>query len=220
MAYTTRITENLNWQSLKENFFIGNVKVDGKYVAVNNLDVAIEDGTIEALVVECANELHEGNLYAAYLAWNRNLSSQQTNMKKGYNPDAEQDWMRFNSLRAYVTKRMAEIKGEANNGNSKAYWEYTMEEIEALTDAKTIKSVYDNMRSKKSKYPTVVAAIADYEDRLAVISKKRNELIAAEKSGINKVDEALLAKLSKGNKATLSAQEAADLFAILAKLQK
>lgn len=220
MAYNTKITENLKWQSLKENFFIGSVKVDGKLVAVNNLDTAIEDGTIDALLLDCANELHDGDVYSALLAWSRNLSSQQTNMKKDYHPDAKQDWSRYNSLRTFVDKKMAEVKGSTANGNAKAYWEYTMEEINALTDAKTIKSVYDNMRSKKSKYPTVVAAIADYEDRLVVISKKRNDLIAAEKSGISKVDANLLAKLGKGNKATLSAQEAADLFAILAKLQK
>jgi len=119
-----------------------------------------------------------------------------------------------------ASKKMVEVKGASANGNAKSFWEYTMEEIEALTDAKTIESVYANMRSKKSKYPTVVAAIADYEDRLAAISTKRNALIAAEKSGLNKVDKALLDKLGTGSKAVLTAQQAADLFAILAKLQR
>ena len=49
-----KITKNLEWKALKENYKIGQVRVGKKFVSVNELADAIADGEIQALLQQCA----------------------------------------------------------------------------------------------------------------------------------------------------------------------
>ena len=102
MTRTTRITEQLNWSSYKETYFIGSRNVeelvrDGNGAViiennqpkvakvskfVNELQEAIDAGVFDTLVQECAAKYHDGNVQAVYASMARNLDSQRHNMKE------------------------------------------------------------------------------------------------------------------------------------------
>lgn len=227
MNQNTRLIEAMSWQSLKERYFIGTMRVNGKPEQINQLADAIAAGELDALVAQCAEKYHAGNVYKVYTAWSKNLSSMQTNMKKkAYLANADAEWTRYRVLRDFVTNRMTELKGSGRSGNSKSFWQWTLEEIEAIPmdDIRTIKSVRDNMASKKSKYPHIVAETPDFEARLAAVCTKYSAamklLQEKENEKAVEVDATLLAKLSKGGSAVLSKAEAAQLAEILKKLSK
>ena len=227
----TRLTEAMSWRALKERYFIGEMRINDKVEKINQLADAINNGEIDKMAAECAEQLHGGDLYSVYTAWSKNLSSMQTNMKKKpYLSNATAEWTRYNTLRDYVSKKMSELKGSGRSGNSKAYWQWTVEEINAIpvSDLRTIKSVYDNMASKRSKYPELVASDPTFAERSKAASVKYSaakkyaaEQQAAEqevkidKAVLQKIDKSLLAKLSKGSNASLSKAEAAVLAEIL-----
>ena len=223
MNKNTRLIEAMSWQSLKEKYFIGTMNINGKPEKINQLADAIEAGELDALVKECADKYHDGDIYQVYVAWSKNLSSMQTNMKKkAYIANADIEWTRYNVLRAFVTSRMEGLKGTGRAGNSKAYWQWTIEEIEAIPveDLRTIKSVYDNMASKKSKYPELIEELDDFDARFAAATAKYSAAKKAAKAAQISVDDSLLAKLTKGGSAVLTKAEAQQLAEILQKLNK
>lgn len=217
---TCKVITELTWEALRNNYRIGTVKIGGKNIEVNELNEAIEDGTLDATMQKCADELHEGDLYSALLAFSRNLSSKATNMKKStYSTTTKVDKIMYELLRDYTDKKMAEVKGSARSGNSKSYWQYTKEEIEAADSLQLITSIYNLMASMKSKYPELVAKVPDFEERKALVSKKKSEMLKALKNPANTVGDTLMTKLAGGKKTTLSAEEAATLANLLAKLK-
>ena len=223
MNKNTRLIEAMSWQSLKEKYFIGTMNINGKPEKINQLADAVEAGELDAMVKECADKFHDGDVYQVYVAWSKNLSSMQTNMKKkAYIANADIEWARYNVLRAFVTSRMESLKGTGRAGNSKAYWQWTLEEIDAIPveDLRTIKSVYDNMASKKSKYPELIKELDDFDARFAAATAKYSAAKKAAKEVQVSVDDSLLAKLTKGGSAVLSKAEAQQLAEILQKLNK
>lgn len=227
------ITEAMSFQNISNTFMIGKVKINGIVTEVNQLQDAIEDGTIDAMVVEAANTLHDGDLYRAYAEWSRVLSSTQTNLRKATTrTNITRDWTQYNLLREYVTKRMAELKGSNRTGvaraNKKPFWAWTIEEIEAipLDDLKTAKSVYDNMASKKAKYPEKIEDMGEYlrifdvaSAKLSACKKYAKQAKQAPAIEVN-LGDSTMTKLSKGGKVTLSGAEAAELMELIKKLQK
>lgn len=221
MSTNTRITPELGWEAMRGAFRIGAIKLDGKTIEVNELAIAIEDGTLDAMMKTCADNLHAGDVYSALLAFSKNLSSKKCNLKKQpRNINTGVDKTMLELLTGYTSAKMAELKGSSRSGNSKAYWQYTMEEIEACNEYATIKSIYENMCSVASKYPERIESVDDFQAKKEFVAKKRSEMLKAQKNTPAKVDDALLAKLAGGKKTTLSADQAAFLADLLAKLQK
>jgi len=227
MTYrTTKTTEDLTWQNLRENFFIGSIMVDGKEVHVDKLSEAIANGTMDALVEDCAKEYHNGSKHEVYKSMLRRLSSQLTNMnKRSFIPHKDIEMKRYNILNEYATKgRLAtEHDAQAAAGKTRAsYWQWSMEDINALelTDLRTICSVYDNMRSKKSKEPDVIAQYPDFMARLDRVSEIRSNALRLSKQKKIELPDTLAAKLAKGSATTLSAAEIAQLAELVKALNK
>jgi hypothetical protein len=219
---TIRITESLKWQALEARYYIGNVVVDGKSRFVNALKDAIDDGSFEKLVQECADELHEGNLYEAYTYVAKNLSSFKTNSKKApANSKAKINLIRYELLHEHVSKRMKELDAGNHNGGEKAGWRYTVADAEAITTLKTATSVYNLMHSQKTKYPESLIENPEFDAALRIVSAKRTAMLkAAKTTSVPKIPAHIADKLAKGTKATLSAAEAAELFKILEAIEK
>lgn len=214
-AKNTRITSDLYWVALRYRFH-----------TIELLKNAIEDGTIEGMLKACAESVYGGEFKLAIDAMRKNLSSQQTNMKKAsYVPiEAKDDWTRYELLWNYTGKLAESVKpvieGLPVSTKAKSRWQLTREEIESIpkNDFKALDSVYQNMQSAKSKYPEDVEAqigMTEFMDRLAIVSKLRSAARAEVKAAENKVSDATLTKLSKGGKTTLTAAEVAELMKAL-----
>lgn len=221
----TKITEALSWQGLKDSFFVGSLSIteNGKSrdVQIDKLSEAVKNGTLDKLVVECADLFHDGDVYEVFKTLSRNLSSQLCNMaKKSFVPHKDIEEKRYQILHAWVESRMKQHKAAAT-GNAKSYWQWTMEEINKLdpaTDARTIKSIYDTMMSVKSKYPENAAKDTTFAARLEVVSKMHSQAKKLAKSPVPVVDASLIEKLSTGS--SLTAEEAVKLAEILKNLGK
>lgn len=173
---TKKITENLKWASIKERYFMGEMLVDGKTVKVDQLTAAFVDGTFWNEIVECADALYEGNTYEVLLCMSKNLSSILVNI--GKRPDSAtkaKDLRRCDMLRNFIKAKMDEDR-KSRTTSDKAYWQWTLEEIEAipLSDYRTIKSVYDNMASRKAKYPDAILDMDDFMMRYKAVSAKKS----------------------------------------------
>lgn len=216
---TVRINDELNWVALRYRFY----KVD-------MLKAAIEDGTLEAMLKDCADKLYAGDLTEVVKMMRRNLSSQHTNMKKAkyVAPEAKDDWARYELLWAYTGKLAEDSKPVVHNlpvsTKAKARWMLTVEEMDQIPadDFTTLDSIYQNMASKLAKKPadiTAVMTMADWNTRWAHISELRSAARKAQKATESKVavSDALLQKLQKGGKATLTAEEVAELQKIFNK---
>lgn len=217
---TKKLIDELSWSYLKAEFII-KLNADNS-VKIDELTAAIEDGTIMARVRKCADELHNGDVYAVLANWSRVLSSMKTNMgyrvSKGYFPQRKVEELRYTILRNFVSSEMAKIKA-AVNGTAKPYWQWTLEEIEAIpvSNIKLAASIYNTMQSKKSKYPEVVAEIPDFEVRMKAASAKYSAAKRAEKAGMTG---SLVEKLAKGGVTTLSEDEVKQLQNLLKQLNK
>lgn len=173
---TSRISESLSWAALKEEYFIGEVALNGKTVKVNKLQEAFEDGSFWDRIESCADAMYGGNTYAVLLSISKNLSSSLVNItKRPGSPSKTRDKERCLQLRDYVSSKMAEGK-QSRVTSDKAYWQYTHEEIDAIPmdDIKTLKSVYDAMASRKAKYPDAIPDMADFMSRYKAVSLKKS----------------------------------------------
>ena len=218
---TKKITEALTWNAIREHYYIGSVRTaDGKYVKVNNLQDAIDNGELLDEVKACAAKFHSGDLYAVLTQLSKNLSSQKTNMKKkAYDPNKDSEEIRWQLLRSFVDTQMSLCKSSVRNGSSSAYWSWSIEEIDAAgDDIKTLSSVYNNMASRKSKYPEQIGDMDEFCARMKYVSKKLSAV--KKKASTPTIDSSTIAKLSKGTKASLSAEEALQLAKLLESLGK
>lgn len=238
MSRTTRITEQLNWSSYKETYFIGtrlseelardsagNVliekgqpKVIKATKFVNELQEAIDSGEFDQLIQQCAEQYHGGNVQAVLTAMSRNLDSQRHNMKeRSYAPNRRIDEIRLETMTIFVNSRR-EAKTRAKEGLPQ--WAYGQAEIDAIDDVaklqKVINSINDVCCDK---------AHGGYEKYLGAnyveIAKVNREYARKRKAELeakaNAVDPDILGKLAKGSKVTLTADQAAQLLKLLGK---
>lgn len=221
-AKTMRITNELYWVALRYRFY-----------TVEMLKTAIEDGTLEAMLKKCADEMYGGELKLAVDAMKKNLSSQQTNMKKAevVAPEAKDDWKRYQLLWDYALKLSETIKPTVANlpatTKAKARWQLTKEEIDMIPkdDYNTLDSIYQNMMSKKSKKPEVIEetiGMKEFLDRLDYVSKLRSAAESTKKVAATQlnVSETIMTKLGKGGKTTLTEAEVNELLTLFNKVQK
>lgn len=141
-------------------------------------------------------------------------------------PEAKDDWTRYDMLWSYTGDLMNAVKPTVANlpasTKAKARWQLTIEEMNEIPtdDYKALDSIYQNMASKMSKKPDAIEEIMtleEYNARFEHISKLRStarQLDKVVKAQVN-CSETILAKLSKGTKATLSAGEVAELLSVL-----
>lgn len=238
MNRTTRTTEQLSWASYKETYFIGQrmvedlerdsagnvVLVDGQPKVtkvtkfINELQDAIDDGTFDALVKECADVYHGGNVQAVYTAMARNLDSQRHNMKeRTYAPNRKIDEIRLDTMTAFINDRR-EAKTRAKG--SVPQWAYGPAEIDTIDDVDALQKVINSINDV-----CCDKAHGGYEKRLGdnyvEVAKVNREYARKRKSELeakkNAIDPAIIDKLSKGSKVTLTADQAAQLMKLLGK---
>ena len=176
-----RITENLSWNSIKENYLIGEVVIAGKTVQVNALKEAIDSGAFKQLIVDCADAMYAGDIVPVLQALKHNLSSARTNTKKRPDtPTKAKDLDRIELVWNYV----AELLGSAptatatrQNKSGKVYWTWSLDEINAvpIEDVRTLQSIRDNMASAKSKYPENIEDMDEFLMRYRVACQRYSE---------------------------------------------
>jgi len=207
-----KITKELEWKELSTKFTIGNVSYKGKSLKVNELEDAIKDGTLAKMVQEAADKLHGGDTHAVYTQLGRNLSSWLCNSKKAdYKPNAANDQIRYNLLKDFVDEGMKNAK-VATGGSSKAYWQFSLKEINSITEFRVAKSVYDCIASYKQKYvdkDTQKEVYDELTDRQKAARVMMNSLKPAEPA----VDQAVVDKL----KEALSDEEFQKILSYLKK---
>lgn len=224
---TNRTTENLSWTSLKERFPIGTVTVDKKEIKFNKLKDACDDGTIKGYIQECADEVYGGDFLRALMVFKKNLSSVYVNIKKRPgSATQQQDKARCELLREHCDALEAEAK-QTRAIPCKAYWQWTMDEIKSIADddVSTLASVYNNMASKRAKYPELVVTIEDFDERFKFVSAKKSAAEKAKKLAASKpeIDQKLLAKVLKasdGGKVTINKEEGEMLKKLLESIGK
>lgn len=266
---TKKTTEDLNLTNLQRRFFIGERMDDdgnGKLITkkVNLLKYALEDGSFLALVNQCANDMHNGDVRPVYAALKRNIQSKQSHLRKEkidgtYNPRSPYETEFCTMLDEFIDKQLNALPEKSEDPmfavtNGLARWKLSIADIDKFdkSDVETFRSIYNNMATAKSRmvdqivehYWTEVKkdakglakdkqlvsedrkdeaeAVRDFQVRYAYVSKLKS---AAEKSAKNpkpevKVSDSLKAKLAKGGKATLSADEALELAELLKKFQQ
>jgi len=215
-----KLTKELYWESLKQEFIMVYAYHDDKQVYIDNLTPAIETGIMDKLVEDCADLLHEGNLHTAYKALDANLRSKKCNMKKAPElPSKQHDKRRLSIMQEYVAKKLTETAptAKATRLNDKPQWAYGPEEIDKIGDIQQLQKVINSINDAVSKVG------AQYEARLGedyqeiaranrTYARKRMEKL--KKAVPTNADE-LLAKIQKGGKVVLSANEAAALAKFL-----
>lgn len=211
---TTKITANLSFASLRETFPIGQVKVNGQFVQVNALQDAIDDGTIKAMMQECADQLYKGDLNEVIRIMKRNMSSMLTNLKKSpvQGNAVALDKKRVEMLRTFLDSLAGEAKKA--KGTDKTAHSYTMEEIEAIdpSDYKLLDHIYQGMMSYKARYRDRITDEAEFLARLDRVSDKRSAAKKAAKKSSESAEQnaaldAVIEKL-KSNKLTKAEKQA------------
>ncbi len=192
----------LQWTALKEEYFVGTLRVDGEVIEVNELADAIAAGELGAILKESAEMFHNGNEVAALNSFSRLVSSMKTNIKKAeYRPSMRTDIVRIELLEKFIASERAATA-------TKPKWQWTADEITSLEEAN---SVYNNMASIKSKYPERIQDMDEFEDRFEQVSLKRTAMKKADA-----LPDSLIDKLTSG-KAILSKAEAEALLKLLRK---
>lgn len=239
MARTTKITEQLHWTALREEFPIGmrtseelmrdaNGKIvlkDGNPVvvkinkAVNELQDAIDDGRLDALVAEAANKYHNGDIQGVLAAIAKDLASKRYHLKDAYADSVKKiDEIRLDTLDKYVKSRRT---SDTRSTDGLPQWAYGTTEIDAIDDPaklqKIINSINDVCCGKAGSsyikylgedYLTVAKANREY-------ARKRKTALETSKSAL---DPELIAKLSAGKgKVQLTADQAAAIMKLLGK---
>jgi len=215
-----KLTTELYWESLKQEFIMGYAYHDNKQVYIDNLTPAIKEGILDRLVEECADLLHDGCLRSAYKALDANLRSKKCNMKKAPElPSKQHDKKRLDIMQAYVAGKLAELApvSRTTRLNDKPQWAYGPDEIDKIDDIQQLQKVINSINDAVSKVG------AQYEARLGedyqeiarenrTYARKRMEKL--KKAVPTNADE-LLAKIQGGKRVVLSAAEAAALAKFL-----
>lgn len=227
---TTRISENLSWTALKENFYIGSITVGGQKLTVNKLQDAIDDGTLKQMLIECADEYHDGDLVAVLNILKRNLSSQLCNMRKrasaGYTSNYETDKIRYETLKTFVDGLMSEhVKPKSGISANKPQWAYGPEEIDQIDDPellrKVINSIADPCSDGKNPAPYIARFGENYREIVIANREYARERLAKLKAEASKpkVSDALQQKILNGN-GRLTKAELEELTELLKRLER
>lgn len=165
---------------------------------INGLEEAINNGTLNNLVIESANANTEGNVSEVVKALKKCLASYKVNVKKASGHiDMQIEALRIATLEAWLNSYSTgstvknECYGRVDNG--KAKWDVTAAEITALVDAaentlpaleecyKAVNSIYNCIASKLSKeLNDAEAMLREYKVRTAGMQADATKLAALE----------------------------------------
>ena len=165
---------------------------------INGLEEAINNGTLNNLVIESANANTEGNVSEVVKALKKCLASYKVNVKKASGHiDMQIEALRIATLEAWLNSYSTgstvknERYGRVDNG--KAKWDVTAAEITALIDAaentlpalegcyKAVNSIYNCIASKLSKeLNDAEAMLREYRVRTAGKQVDATKLAALE----------------------------------------
>ena len=165
---------------------------------INGLEEAINNGTLNNLVIESANANTEGNVSEVVKALKKCLASYKVNVKKASGHiDMQIEALRIATLEAWLNSYSTgsavknERYGRVDNG--KAKWDVTAAEITALVDAaentlpaleecyKAVNSIYNCIASKLSKeLNDAEAMLREYKVRTAGKQVDATKLAALE----------------------------------------
>lgn len=193
---------------------------------VDKLAAAIEDGTVDNILRECADVMYGGDMKPVRAQFGRVIASQKCNAdKRGINTLIDRrrkDAIML--LEAYHKKAI-------NTGDvrTRSGFKYTKEEVDALVAADNVEELqhfYNNIHSlvDKSISGLAMSQLTDKQkDRIAVkeyVSEQLSKVKARRKAnGLNQtgVSERLLNKLNSGKATSLSKADVAELLKILGK---
>lgn len=193
---------------------------------VDRLAAAIEDGTIDSILQECADTMYGGDMRPVRAQFGRVIASQKCNAdKRGINTLIDRrrkDAIML--LEAYHKKAI-------NTGDvrTRSGFKYTKEEVDALVaadDVEELQHFYNNIHSlvDKSISGLAMSQLTDKQkDRIAVkeyVSEQLSKVKARRKAkGLNQngVSERLLNKLNSGKATSLSKADVAELLKLLGK---
>lgn len=227
MARVQKLLPNLSISSLKAEFYVGNVTVNGQRAMVNKLQEAIDDGILTARIEESAQLFHNGDIQSAVRAMKACLASYKVNMPKaiaaGSPMDVVAENRRIETLQAFL-KVQGGTRRKANTfDSSRAVYDVTNEEIESMDgNIQLLKSTYECMASKMSKDLSHLSPGEDnyaekcaLRDRLNMQFPRVAELYAAAKAAarlsLNDAAGPLVEKLTK-NKATMLSKAEVELL--------
>lgn len=195
---TNKITENLSWNAIKSNYHIGTIMVNNEPVQVNQLQNAIEDGSMLKLIQDCADQMYNGDIVPVLKVMKHNLSSALCNTKKRPDtPTKFKDLTRIELMTSFLDGLVGKATvATRQNKAGKAYWTWSLEEIMAvpLSDMRTLQSIRDNMASAKTKYPERIEDMDDFMVRYKAASQRFSE---AKKANKQSADNGELDKLIK-----------------------
>lgn len=219
----------MNVKTTKLSFSLYLPSLKARFVTVEDLKRAISDGTLESMFKECAEELYAGDMKPVVDQFKRSLASKKTNMKKAVvvAPEHRDDKVRVEILWDYAEKYSTNLRPTVSNlpveTKAKARWQLTIEEINMIPadDTDTLQSIYDNMASKKAKYPDAIEDTIGMDEfilRFKTVSErlsKAKETAKAAKLVGSKVSDDIAAKIKSGKK--LTAEEADQLLKLLSR---
>lgn len=218
----TKITANLRWKELTQTYSFMPITVKGE--TINPFEEAIKDGTIKALIKECADAMHGGDMAPVVKQLIQNCQSKicvdKTKSVKNSTQRAGEAAVAM--FLDYLVGIRNELGGTGTGVRpaGRAKWAITAEEIDAMTDAAALGKIVDCMASHKAKDLTDKPELTDddelFLENYARARAKLKELKAGSKATVE-VSENLLAKLTKGGKAILSSAEVAELLKVLGK---
>ena len=211
---TNKITENLSWNNLKSNYHIGTIMVNGEPMQVNQLQNAIEDGSMLKLIQDCADQMYNGDIVPVLKVMKHNLSSALCNTKKRPDtPTKFKDLTRIELMSSFLDGLVGKATvATRQNKAGKAYWTWSLEEIMAvpLSDVRTLQSIRDNMASAKTKYPERIEDMDDFMVRYKAASQRFSEAKKASKQSTDngELDKLIMrlesGRLSKADKAAIT----------------
>lgn len=208
-----RITTELKWAALKNEYHIGKVKIGKKVHDVNELKDAIENGEMLAKLQACADELHDGDLIVAVKAYRRTLQSQGSNMRNNKIAYMPTDMIRYELLDAY-TDTLVPSKTTVASIGDKARHNYSVEDIKSLAgNVVELQNMYNSFSTYRSRYLAKIEDINEFDARFDLIK----ELKAEAKRAIPAANAAYIKRLQDGMGRDLNDDEIAELVELLAR---
>lgn len=202
----------------------------GGTVDVEAFAKVLEDGSLKAMIQECADAMHGGNIEPVVKRMIENCQSKVCTDKNRVQNTVVRSSSKANEMLLEYLKGLRgarPVKGDRTGlSSNRAKWDLTHEEVESIQDYETLRKIRNCMASHKSK--DLSGLLEDdltekdkeflrvYEfacERLKTLKVKGNQEAKQEVM----LSEDLLAKLQSGKAATLSKAQVAELLKVLGK---
>lgn len=202
----------------------------GGAVDVEAFTKVLEDGSLKAMIQECADAMHGGNIEPVVKRMIENCQSKVCTDKNRVQNTVVRSSSKANEMLLEYLKGLRgarPVKGDRTGlSSNRAKWDLTREEIESIQDYETLRKIRNCMASHKSKDLSGLleddltekdkAFLKVYEfacERLKTLKVTGNQEAKQEVV----LSDDLLAKLQSGKATTLSKAQVAELLKVLGK---